>query len=112
MTSAKPTGPSPTVDALLRDTLPLIDTVYVAGPPVLLAWTGTILFALLLAGPFALLATLVLAFAAATALVGLVGAILASPYLLVRHLRARRVAPATERASRRLASAQPQPMAA
>ena len=68
---------------------PIIGTVYVAGPPLLLAWTGTVLFALMLAGPFALLVTLVVALAAAAAVVTLAGAILATPYLLIRHVRLR-----------------------
>ena len=72
---------------VLADVLPVIGTVYVAGPPILLAWAGTVLFALMLAGPFALLVTLVAVFAAAAALVTLAGAILASPYLLIRHFR-------------------------
>jgi hypothetical protein len=68
---------------------PIIGTVFVAGPPVLLAWAGTVLFALMLAGPFALLVTLVVALAAAAAVVTLAGAVLATPYLLVRHFRLR-----------------------
>jgi hypothetical protein len=81
-----PTGSGPpTRDDVLADVLPLIGTVYVAGPPILLAWAGTVLFALMLAGPFALLVTLVVALAAAAALVTLAGAILATPYLLIRH---------------------------
>ena len=55
----------------------------------LLAWVGTVLFALMLAGPFALLVTFVVVLAAAAALVTLAGAILATPYLLIRHVRAR-----------------------
>jgi hypothetical protein len=73
----------------LAEVLPVVDTVYVAGPPVLLAWAGTVLFALMLAGPFALLVTLVVALVAAAALVTLAGAILATPYLLIRHFRLR-----------------------
>jgi hypothetical protein len=92
-TTTKPTSPPasapPTVDELLEDTLPLIDTVFVAGPPVLVAWAGTVLLALMLAGPFALLVTFVVALAAAAALVTLAGAILATPYLLIRHFRLR-----------------------
>ena len=76
-------------DDLYTEVLPVFDTVFVAGPPVLLVWAGTVLFALMLAGPFALLAMFVLVLVAAAALVTLAGAILASPYLLVRHLRAR-----------------------
>jgi hypothetical protein len=78
-----------TVGNLGSEVLPLIDTVFVAGPPVLVAWAGTVLFALMLAGPFALLVTLVVALGAAAALVTLAGAILATPYLLIRHLRVR-----------------------
>jgi hypothetical protein len=93
MTTTKPPSPPasalPTAGELLRDTLPVVDTVFVAGPPVLLAWAGTVLFALMLAGPFALLVTLVLVLAAAAAVVTLAGAILAAPYLLIRHFRRR-----------------------
>jgi hypothetical protein len=96
----------------LADIVPVIDTVYVAGPPVLLAWAGTVLLALMLAGPFALLATFVVVLFAAAALVTLAGAILAAPYLLIRHLRGRRVAPAMSAAARRLASVQTQRAAA
>ena len=81
-------GP-PTRSDVLADVLPVIGTVYVAGPPILLAWAGTVLFALMLAGPFALLVTLVAVFAAAAALVTLAGAILATPYLLIRHFHQR-----------------------
>jgi hypothetical protein len=76
-------------DDLRTEVLPVFDTVFVAGPPVLLAWAGTVLFALMLAGPFALLVTLVAVLVAAAAIVTLAGAILASPYLLIRHLRLR-----------------------
>jgi hypothetical protein len=97
-------GP-PTLRDEVTEVAPLIGAVYVAGPPVLLAWTGTVLFALMLAGPFALLVTLVLAFAAAAALVTLAATILAAPYLLVRHVRARL-------AQRRQVSQPPAPIAA
>lgn len=81
-------GP-PTLREEVTEIAPLIGTVFVAGPPVLVAWTGTVLFALMLAGPFALLVTFVVALVAAAALVTLAGAILVSPYLLVRHFRVR-----------------------
>ena len=84
-----PASRPPSLGDQLADVLPLVGTVFVAGPPVLLVWAGTALFALMLAGPFALLVTLVVAFAAAAALVALAGAILATPYLLVRHVRLR-----------------------
>lgn len=81
-----PTAPGrPTLGDEVAEIVPLISTVYEAGPPVLVAAAGTVLFALMLAGPFALMATLVVALAAAAFLVGLAGAILATPYLLIRH---------------------------
>ena len=93
MSTTEPFTPTasgrPTRGDVLADVLPVIGTVYVAGPPVILAWAGTVLFALMLAGPFALLVTLVVALVAAAALVTLAGAILATPYLLMRHLRLR-----------------------
>jgi hypothetical protein len=58
------------------------------------------LLVLILAGPFAVLVAFVLMCVAATVLVGLTGAIVASPYLLVRRLRGYR----TRRASRRARS--------
>jgi hypothetical protein len=81
-------GP-PTIGDMVAEIVPLVGTVYVAGPPVLVAWAGIVLFALMLAGPFALLVTFVVVFAAAAALVTLAGAILATPYLLIRHFRRR-----------------------
>jgi hypothetical protein len=79
----------PTLGEEVAELDPLIGTVFVAGPPVLLVWAGTVLFALMLAGPFALLVTFVVALAAVAAVVALAGAILASPYLLIRHFRLR-----------------------
>jgi hypothetical protein len=79
----------PTLGQEVAEIDPLIGAVFVSGPPVLLAWAGTVLFALMLAGPFALLVTLVVAFAAAAAVLVLAGAVLATPYLLIRHLRRR-----------------------
>jgi hypothetical protein len=93
MSTTEPISPTasgpPSLGDQLADVLPIIGTVYVAGPPILLAWAGTVLFALMLAGPFALLVTLVVVLVAAAALVALAGAILATPYLLMRHLRLR-----------------------
>jgi hypothetical protein len=74
---------------MVAEIVPLIGAVYQAGPPVLVAWLGIVLFALLLAGPFVLLVTLVVVLAAAVFLVALAGAILATPYLLIRHFRLR-----------------------
>jgi hypothetical protein len=69
--------------------LPVIGAIFVAGPPVVPAGIATVLLALMLAGPFALAVALCLVFLAAVAVVALAGALLASPYLLVRHVRAR-----------------------
>jgi hypothetical protein len=79
----------PSVADQLADVLPVLDTVYVAGPPVVVAWAGLVLLALMLAGPFALLVTFVVVAVAVAAVVALAGAILATPYLLIRHFRAR-----------------------
>jgi hypothetical protein len=93
MSTTEPFTPTASGPATLGDqvaeVLTLVDTVVVAGPPVLVAWAGTVLLALMLAGPFALLVTFVLVFVAIAALVALAGAILAAPYLLMRHLRVR-----------------------
>jgi hypothetical protein len=86
--TARASGPT-TLGDLFAEVLPLVGTVFVAGPPVLVASAGTVLFALMLAGPFALLVTLVVALAAAAAVVTFAGAILATPYLLIRHFRPR-----------------------
>ena len=55
----------------------------------LVAWVGSVLFALMLAGPFVLIVTLVVALAAAAAVVTLAGAILATPFVLIRHVHLR-----------------------
>jgi hypothetical protein len=92
MTTTDPLTPSTSGSQNFDDQLGEIraatSAVFVAGPPVLVAWAGTALLALMLAGPFALLVTFVVALAAAAALVALATAILvAAPYLLVRHVR-------------------------
>ena len=79
---------SQTIGDQLADVLPVVDTVYVAGPPLFLVWAGTVLLALMLAGPFALLVTFVVVAVAAAAVVALAAAILATPFLLIRHFRA------------------------
>ena len=90
-------GPSaqPTVGEEIDEILPLLGAVWAAGPPVVLVAGPWVLFALMLAGPFALLVTLVVLLFAVAALAGL---IIAVPYLLVRHFRGHRVGPAPMRA--------------
>jgi hypothetical protein len=94
MNTTEPISPTasepPTVGDMLADIVPVLETVFVAGPPVLFVWAGTVLLALMLAGPFALLVTLIVVLVAAAALVTLAGAILATPYLIVRRLRRHR----------------------
>jgi hypothetical protein len=81
---------SPTVGEMLAETVPLADVIAGFGPPVVFLAGPWLLFVLALAGPFALVFTFVVVLVAAALLVVLAGTILASPYLLVRHLRKRR----------------------
>jgi hypothetical protein len=81
---------SPTVGEMLAETVPLASVVAGFGPPVAFLAGPWLLFVLALAGPFALVFTFVVVLVAATLLVLLAGTILASPYLLVRHLRRHR----------------------
>jgi hypothetical protein len=78
-------GPPHLGDAAV-EIVPVLSTVFAAGPPVLLMWLSAVVFALLLAGPFLLIVTLVVALAAVAGVVLLAAAILASPFLVVRHL--------------------------
>ena len=82
--------------------LALIGVVPVAGPPLVFVAGPLVLFALLISGPVLLVLTLAVALVACAALVAVAGAIVASPYLLVRYLgrhrlaRAHRSAPAAQ----------------
>jgi hypothetical protein len=71
-----------------REISPLIGAVPVEGPPAILLALPWLLLVLLLAGPFALLATIVVALLAAALVIAALAAIVASPFLLVRHVRA------------------------
>jgi hypothetical protein len=87
---------TPTWGDMLGEVASLLGVVFVAGPPVILLLGPWALIVLMLAAPFAVLMTLAVLFMAAMTLVAVTGAILASPYLLirgrVRHRRGRRVA--------------------
>jgi hypothetical protein len=87
---ARPEAEPPTADEMLRETLDLVEALPVYGPPAILLVGPLVLLGLILAGPFLALLTIVTLLAAATILVALAGAVLASPYLLVHHLRGRR----------------------
>jgi hypothetical protein len=76
---------------------PLIGAIPVEGPPAILLALPWLFLVLLLAGPFALLATIVVAMLAAVLIIAAVAAIFVSPFLLVRHLRAVRAGHAAER---------------
>jgi hypothetical protein len=89
----------PTVREMLAEIAPLIGVIPVAGPPVILFVGPWLLFALLLAGPFALLVTIVIFLLAVRLLIVALAAIAASPYLLVRHLRAARARHSTSSAA-------------
>jgi hypothetical protein len=89
----------PTFAEVLDETVPVIGVVPVAGPPAVFLLGPWVLFGLMLAGPFAVLATLVVLLVAAWALVGLIGAILAAPFVLVRHLHAHWAGRASMRAA-------------
>ena len=89
----------PTLGETLDETVPLIGAIPVYGPPVVLVAGPWLLLALMLAGPFALLVTLVVLLAAAATLVGVIGGILSTPYLLVRHHRRCRAGHASMRAT-------------
>ena len=54
------------------------------GPPVVFLAAPWLLLGLILSGPFALIVTLVVTFLATVALVGGIGALLATPYLIIR----------------------------
>jgi hypothetical protein len=88
----------PTFGELIGETLPLVAALPLYGPPVVLLAGPWLLLVLMLAAPFAVLFTFVVLLGAAAAVLGLIGAILAAPYLLVRHLRGHRTDPVSRRA--------------
>jgi hypothetical protein len=94
--SAAP-GP-PTSGEVFDEAAAIIGAPAFFGPPVIFALGPWLLFVLLLIGPFALILTLLLVLAAAAGLVAVIVAVIASPYLLVRHLRAHEMVHAKPRA--------------
>src|SRR3954447_3741791 len=80
----------PTAGEILAEIEPLIGVVTVAGPPVVLLAVPWLFMGLMLAAPFAVLVAVVVVMAAAMAVGALTIAILASPFLLARHLSGRR----------------------
>jgi hypothetical protein len=88
----------PSVREMLAEIGPLVGVIPVAGPPLILLVGPWVLFALLVAGPVTLLLTIVIFLLAVRLLIVALAAIVASPYLLVRHLRAARARHSTSSA--------------
>jgi hypothetical protein len=103
MTTAQPITPpaAPTFTEAIAEITPLVDAVPGEGPPIILLAIGWVFLALMLAGPFAFLVTLVVAMvlvaAIVVALAVAIVALVRAPGRLVR--RARR-ATTRERAPR------------
>ena len=88
----------PTWGELFPAAAPLVGAPAFFGPPVIFVLGPWMLLVLLLIGPFAAMVTVVLALAVAAGMLAVLVAVLASPYLLIRHLRARSVVHAKPRA--------------
>lgn len=78
----------PTWGEVFAQTAPIIGAPAFFGPPVIFVLGPWLLLVLLLIGPFALILTLVLALALAGAVLAVFVAVIAGPYLFIRHLHA------------------------
>jgi hypothetical protein len=78
----------PTWRKTVDETAPIIDTPAFYGPPIIFVLGPWLLLVLLLIGPFALVLTVLLGLAVAAGLLAMFVAVIASPYLLIRHLHA------------------------
>ena len=77
----------PTFGEMLVETIPLVGAITGYGPPVIFLAGPWLLLALMLSAPFAVPVTLIAVMLLAAAVAGaLTAAILAPPYLLMRHL--------------------------
>jgi hypothetical protein len=79
----------PTLCERLGETVPLLSAPAFFGPPVIFLLGPWLLLVLLLIPPAAVLITLALVALFSAGLLVVIGGLIASPYLLVRHLRAR-----------------------
>ena len=95
----------PTINEILQNVVPLLLFVPFAGPPAILLVGPLLLFVLLLIPPAALLITFMMVFLVVAATLAALGALIASPYLLVRHLRARHALAHSEAGGTRVAGA-------
>jgi len=100
----------PTAVETLHETASLIGAPPIYGPPIIFVLGPWLLLVLLLIPPAAFLITLVLVVAAAAGVLVAVSALVASPYLLVRHMLARHAARRRRVASEHRA-ARPRPAA-
>jgi hypothetical protein len=78
----------PTWGEVFDEWAPIIGAPAFFGPPIIFVLGPWLLLVLLLIGPLALILTLVLAVALMGALLAVFAAVIASPFLLVRHLQA------------------------
>jgi hypothetical protein len=83
----------PTPREIIEGVEPLATAPAFFGPPVVFLLGPWLFLVLLLIGPAALLITLILAVVVVAAALVAIGALLASPYLVVHHLRSRHHAP-------------------
>ncbi len=98
--SASPDRPS--WSETFRATVPILDAPAFYGPPITFVLGPWLLLVLLLIGPFALLLTVLLALAVAAGVLAVCVAVIASPYLLIRHLHAHGIVDAEARAPQHL----------
>jgi hypothetical protein len=89
MSVATITNQRPTRHDIIEDVEPLVVAPAFFGPPVVFLLGPWMLLVLLIIPPAAVLITFVLVFAVVIVALVAIFALLASPYLLVRHLRAR-----------------------
>jgi membrane protein implicated in regulation of membrane protease activity len=102
MSATTTTAPDrPTWLERVGETAPIVDAPAFFGPPVSFVLGPWLLLVVLLIPPAAFLITLLLVAVVAAGLPVAIGALVASPYLLVRHLRARQAAERRRSASRR-----------
>jgi hypothetical protein len=92
---------APSLGDTLEGTAADIAAPAIYGPPVSFLFVPWLLLVLLLIPPFALVFTVVLVLAVGAGLLAAAAALLASPYLLVRHVRTHRALQAKPQASPR-----------
>jgi hypothetical protein len=83
---------------VFAETTPLIDAPAFFGPPIIFVLGPWLLLVFLLIGPFALILTILVVLAVVAGLLVAFVAVIASPYLLIRHLQAHGMTQAQPRA--------------